>query len=1028
MASKKSPEDLLAELEESTSEQADDSGIGINLFDYLVKSTTKVENRSNADLSFSSVHSSTSTASKRRRRQLRVKRYTEEGEEVNDATDIPESALNHSYEGAASVSSFSSLNASGRSFRSHEGGTGSRSGRLKRYQAQPSPISSRGEDDEELETERSFPSAKNDTIATISSDDEHMDSPALSPELGNSESSPLEQNVASDEDEEPAPTFAQIRAQIAQAMAKPPNLKIDDDVSEADSNVYSVADSQLSSGASSSFDKDQTTLLSNPGMAGTRRGLEPVLSETELQHSRNIGERGSVRVESKREEHEPEEEDVLASSQRARESIRKRQAAALAAAAASRYTERSDRIATKGENTSMIRTTSVRVSDENGAYSNAPKEADETVRAQRRHELEQRKRKLEALAQAASSQRMNKHSSANLSADSSMSRSKSTKQRVVNIDVYTGEVIGEMPKISTLLGTYQTREDDDAASSSSYSSTEYDIPAAKGQGDARMCIVLLVLIGTGLGIYFGLYFNKNEEGGSSGGRSIPSVVETPVPSVAPFSEVSLDMVSTLQPSSLWSPNFQPSLRPSRPSTASPSVGPLGGPSPSSTGQSLPRLADVDQELFELLGEEWPILKGFTGRESSPQVRALQWLSSDDSLASFSTERKKQRFALATFFYSTDGENWTNNDQWLSSTDECLWFTSGRAGLQCNTDGLFTNLEINFNGLNGTIPAELGLLSNSLNTIDLVPIGEGGASIIGTIPSEIGLLSRLELLSLRGNRMQGPIPTEIGNLFELTALNLNGNMFAGQLPSEIGLLTKLNLIDLGGNLIVGTLPSEIGNLVLVESLLLSNNQISGSIPRQLSGLRSVTNISADSNAFTSIPTEIGNLAALSSLSIADNKLGGTIPSEIGKLSSLLRLNLSRNLLSGTIPTVLGNLALLRDNLDLSDNKLSGPIPLEFGRLLLLRQLLLYSNQLTGEIPTSFRSLGSLNKLRVEFNLLSGSVPDSVCAVFNNSFPVFASDCVSDLECPCCSYCCTREGNCVCQFENTPGLEFLCTGFP
>ncbi len=77
--------------------------------------------------------------------------------------------------------------------------------------------------------------------------------------------------------------------------------------------------------------------------------------------------------------------------------------------------------------------------------------------------------------------------------------------------------------------------------------------------------------------------------------------------------------------------------------------------------------------------------------------------------------------------------------------------------------------------------------------------------------------------------------------------------------------------------------------------------------------------------------------------------------------------------------------------------------------------------------SYLSLSS-DTLRLESNILSGTIPASVCAVFNNSYPVFVSDCLSDLECTCCSHCCTELGECECQFRDSNELQFRCTGFP
>ena len=91
------------------------------------------------------------------------------------------------------------------------------------------------------------------------------------------------------------------------------------------------------------------------------------------------------------------------------------------------------------------------------------------------------------------------------------------------------------------------------------------------------------------------------------------------------------------------------------------------------------------------------------------------------------------------------------------------------------------------------------------------------------------------------------------------------------------------------------------------------------------------------------------------------------------------------------------------------------------------LSLHTNLLNGQVPASLSALGRLNTLRLEANDLTGTVPTSVCAVFNNTYPVFVADCLGELVCPCCMFCCEDGTNCDCQHEDT-NLSFLCnSGF-
>ena len=108
-------------------------------------------------------------------------------------------------------------------------------------------------------------------------------------------------------------------------------------------------------------------------------------------------------------------------------------------------------------------------------------------------------------------------------------------------------------------------------------------------------------------------------------------------------------------------------------------------------------------------------------------------------------------------------------------------------------------------------------------------------IVGTIPSELGNLSNLQGLSLWGNRLTGGIPEELGNLANLRGLDLSGNQLTGEIPPELGRLSNLQLLLLRGNQLTGEIPKELGNLANLRSLWLHGNQLTGVIPKELGNL-------------------------------------------------------------------------------------------------------------------------------------------------------------------------------------------------
>ncbi len=352
-------------------------------------------------------------------------------------------------------------------------------------------------------------------------------------------------------------------------------------------------------------------------------------------------------------------------------------------------------------------------------------------------------------------------------------------------------------------------------------------------------------------------------------------------------------------------------------------------------------------------------------------------------------------ALRALYQGTNGASWRNNTGWVSwnfssSTPPDASVVNGWRGVTVTNDrvtglqlfsnqltgsiptelGNLSNLEdlrLNFNQLTGSIPTELGNLSN------LIRLQLNENQLTGSIPTELGNLSNLNRLLLYSNQLTGSIPTELGNLSNLNRLRLDSNQLTGSIPTELGNLSNLVSLELDSNQLTGSIPTELGNLSNLVSLELDFNQLTGSIPTELGNLSNLVSLELDFNQLTgSIPTELGNLSILTSLWLSSNQLTGSIPTELGNLSNLRFLWLHSNQLTGSIPTELGNLSNLRF-LWLHSNQLTGSIPTELGNLSNLTSLLLYSNQLTGSIPTELGNLSNLIRLRLHSNQLTGSIP-------------------------------------------------------
>jgi hypothetical protein len=178
----------------------------------------------------------------------------------------------------------------------------------------------------------------------------------------------------------------------------------------------------------------------------------------------------------------------------------------------------------------------------------------------------------------------------------------------------------------------------------------------------------------------------------------------------------------------------------------------------------------------------------------------------------------ERAALIALYNSTNGDNWSDNGGWDGALGtECSWY-----GVTCTGDSV-TRLSLDYNQLTGSIPVELGNLTN------LIELSLSVNQLTGSIPSELGNLTNLQRLDLYSNQLSGSIPSELGNLTNLTSLNLYSNQLSGSIPSELGNLTALTSLDLQKNELSGEIPKELMNLDPLFYLNICDNHLYSTYP-------------------------------------------------------------------------------------------------------------------------------------------------------------------------------------------------------
>mmetsp|Transcript_8770 Transcript_8770/g.20999 ORF Transcript_8770/g.20999 Transcript_8770/m.20999 type:complete len:377 (+) Transcript_8770:141-1271(+) len=288
-------------------------------------------------------------------------------------------------------------------------------------------------------------------------------------------------------------------------------------------------------------------------------------------------------------------------------------------------------------------------------------------------------------------------------------------------------------------------------------------------------------------------------------------------------EILPDIQATAQDASV-SPSTSPSV----------SISPSLSVAPSSVPSSNPTLSAMGSFGQVLL----PGTDVFALDKESPEYQALEWIVSDKrlGLSPDNTTELLERYALAVFYLSTDGEGWDRNAFWLSAANQCFW-----EDVDCNDDrDTVTSLQFRRNDLGGTLPTVVGLLVN---------------------------LEQLEIRNSYGP-LRGPIPSEIGDLRSLTSLRLWQTQLSGKLPPTIGKLSRLQNLVLVESLLKGSIPSEIGLLIALRRLVFDNiGEIEGPIPTELGMLSALQHLDFNNMGFTgSIPTHFGLIRGLTSLQL------------------------------------------------------------------------------------------------------------------------------------------------------------------
>jgi hypothetical protein len=334
--------------------------------------------------------------------------------------------------------------------------------------------------------------------------------------------------------------------------------------------------------------------------------------------------------------------------------------------------------------------------------------------------------------------------------------------------------------------------------------------------------------------------------------------------------------------------------------AAPTASPTGAPTVSPTGAPTEDFNKFpkDQALYDVILGLSSDAGASIIETGSPQNRAFNWLQEDIYKDSLSIERKTQRYAMACFFYSTQGETWINNGGWLEGIDECLWHTDAGGGFSCVGE-LLTILELRKNNVEGVLPPELGMLTG-LTRIAVTNL-VGGTGLGGGIPKELGQVGTMIDVEFEGNSFTEPIPPELFDKWALADKFLvQGNKIPGPIPTTIGKLVTAERITLSDNAFTGEIPTEVGLMTIAKNFFLQNNQLTGPIPAELGNMQDLkAGIDLSNNKLTGpIPASLATISGMKVFLVHNNELTGQVP-DFAALNSLKEFRIDGNSLTGSV---------------------------------------------------------------------------------------------------------------------------------
>ncbi|RIJ46633.1 T9SS C-terminal target domain-containing protein [Maribellus luteus] len=390
--------------------------------------------------------------------------------------------------------------------------------------------------------------------------------------------------------------------------------------------------------------------------------------------------------------------------------------------------------------------------------------------------------------------------------------------------------------------------------------------------------------------------------------------------------------------------------------------------------------------------------------------------------------RKEYEALVDLYESTNGNNWTNNSNWLDTT---VSFNEWH-GITLDDEGHVKYILLLDNNLSGYIPKSIGSLKQlsaiNISRNQIGKIAQNQDYTKTSIPEEIGSLSNLIQLTLDYNSLQfadlEPILSwpNFGNIRSFTCkhqspkinsvmkeanpgetININLQNYL-RAPSDQYQWVKGSEIIANANDSVFTIsnitPSDEANYYCIITnskfpdmeitnygTTLKVKYIRGAgVPiseyKALEAFYNATNgdgWKSNTNWLDTINYTVADWVGIRvknghvyELNLDSNNVVGQIPARFYDLRYLESIGMVQNQLAGSVSDLLKYFKMLK-TISLGYNKLEGTIPKEISELSQLWYMGLNNNKISGSIPMEISQCKALTIINLKQNNIGGEIP-------------------------------------------------------